>query len=287
MNVEFTNVAVLGAGTMGSGIAQICAQAGSQVALYDVEQKFLDRGRESIAKFLAKGIEKGKTTPAQRDAILGAIRPMLSLRDAARGAGLVIEAVPEDLALKRAVFTDVAAACAPATVLASNTSSLSLREVFAGVPAPERCCGMHFFNPPPLMPLLEVVRLETTSPATVERALRFAKQLGKEPIVVKDSPGFASSRLGVALGLEAIRMLAEGVASAADIDTAMRLGYGHPMGPLRLTDLVGLDVRLAIADYLKKTLGSAAFEAPPLMREMVKAGKLGKKAGRGFYDWQE
>ena len=284
---EFMNVAVLGAGTMGSGIAQVCAQAGSRVALYDVEQRFLDRGRDAIARFLAKGIEKGKTTPEQRDAVLGAISPFLSLRDAVSGADLVIEAVPEDLALKRATFADAAAGSGEGTVLATNTSSLSLREIFAGVPAPGRCVGLHFFNPPPLMALLEVVRLESTAPATIERALRYARQLGKEPIVVKDSPGFASSRLGVALGLEAIRMVEEGVASPEDIDTAMRLGYGHPLGPLRLTDVVGLDVRLAIADYLRKTLGSASFEAPALMRRMVQEGRLGKKSGRGFYEWKE
>jgi 3-hydroxybutyryl-CoA dehydrogenase len=162
---------------------------------------------------------------------------------------------------------------------------LSLAKVFAGVSKPERCIGMHFFNPVPLMALLELVRTDSTSAATIDAVTAYSKQLGKEPIVVKDSPGFASSRLGVCLGLEAIRMVEAGVASAEDIDKAMVLGYGHPMGPLKLTDVVGLDVRLAIADYLTKELDHPGFKAPELMRRMVAEGKLGKKSGQGFYRW--
>jgi 3-hydroxybutyryl-CoA dehydrogenase len=204
---------------------------------------------------------------------------------AAKGADLVIEAVPEVLELKNGIFRELASVCGPRTVLATNTSSLSLQKVFAGVPGPERCLGMHYFNPPPIMKLLEIVRTAATAQTTVDAVMQFAVQTGKEPILVKDSPGFASSRLGVCLGLEAIRMVEAGVASADDIDKAMVLGYGHPMGPLRLTDLVGLDVRMAIADYLRKELDHPGFEVPALMRQMVADGRLGKKTGQGFYRW--
>jgi 3-hydroxybutyryl-CoA dehydrogenase len=278
-------VAVLGAGTMGAGIAQVCAAAGSDVRLHDVQPAFVERGLDGIRRFLTKSVEKGKLGAAERDATLARIAPAGELEAAVRGADLVIEAIPEQLDLKRATFARVAGAAGPDAVLATNTSSLSLARIFAGIERPERCCGMHFFNPPPLMPLLEIVRMEGTSAATVDRVAAYARALGKEPIVVRDSPGFASSRLGVALGLEAIRMLEAGVASAADIDRAMELGYRHPMGPLRLTDLVGLDVRLAIADYLRRELDSPTFEAPPLLRRMVAEGKLGRKTGEGFYRW--
>jgi 3-hydroxybutyryl-CoA dehydrogenase len=278
-------VAVVGAGTMGAGIAQVCAAAGSAVRLTDVSTAMLDRAVEGITAFLDKGIARGKATAADKARILGAIRTTSALEEAMAGADLVIEAVPEDLALKRALFGRIAAAAPAAAVLATNTSSLALAEVFAGVAGPERCLGTHFFNPPPLMPLLEVVRAAATSPASVERVLAYARELGKEPILVRDSPGFATSRLGVVLGLEAIRMVEEQVASPADIDKAMELGYRHPMGPLRLTDLVGLDVRMAIADYLRAKLDSPAFEVPKLMRDMVARGELGKKSGRGFYEW--
>lgn len=284
-DLPFDTVAVLGAGTMGAGIAQICAAAGARVRLYDVELRLAEGGVARVRDFLAKGVEKGKTTPEQRDAVLGNLQPVADLEQAVAGAALVIEAIPERLDLKQSTFAAVARACPPDAVLATNTSSLSVTEIFASVPNRERGLGMHFFNPPPLMPLLEVVKTEHTAPAVVERVLGFARRLGKEPIVVKDSPGFASSRLGVVLGLEAIRMLEAGVASAEDIDKAMELGYRHPMGPLKLTDLVGLDVRLSIADYLHDKLGSEAFAAPPLLRRMVAEGKLGKKTGQGFYTW--
>jgi 3-hydroxybutyryl-CoA dehydrogenase len=282
---EFGRVAVLGAGTMGAGIAQVCAEAGSQVVLYDVAQASVDKGLAGVAAFLQKGIDKQKTTPQHRDAVLARIKGTLDMPYAVADVDLVVEAVPEDLALKRELFGTVASLCRADTVLATNTSSLSLKSVFEGIPHPARCVGMHFFNPPPLMKLLEVVRTASAAVETLERVLRYAKQIGKQPILVKDSPGFASSRLGVALGLEAIRMVEEGVAEPEDIDTAMCLGYGHPMGPLRLTDHVGLDVRMAIADYLRKTLDNPAFEVPALMRTMVAKGQLGRKTGQGFYRW--
>ncbi|MGB3968731.1 MAG: 3-hydroxyacyl-CoA dehydrogenase family protein [Planctomycetota bacterium] len=283
--MTYAQVAVLGAGTMGAGIAQVCAQAGSSVVLQDVTEEFVQKGLGRIRDFLQKGVDKGKVTAAQRDDVLTRITTTVDRAGACRNAGLVIEAVPEQLELKNRLFRELGEVVAPGCVLASNTSSLSLARVFAGVKGAHRCIGMHFFNPVPLMALLEVVRTDATDQATIDAALGYGKVLGKEPILVKDSPGFASSRLGVCLGLEAIRMVAAGVASAEDIDKAMVLGYGHPMGPLRLTDLVGLDVRLAIADYLAKELNHAGFQAPELMRRMVAEGKLGKKTGQGFYRW--
>lgn len=287
MDTEFARVAVIGAGTMGAGIAQVCAMAGSRVHMQDVQQEFLDRGMDRTRATLAKGIDKGKTTEAQRDSTLKNLETTTDLEAAVRDADLVIEAVPEDLGLKKDLFGRVAAACTDHTVLASNTSSLTLEEIFADVSSPERACGMHFFNPPPLMKLLEVIRPPRASTHVMDRVMTYAGQLGKEAILVKDSPGFATSRLGVTLGLEAIRMVEAGVASAADIDKAMELGYRHPMGPLRLGDLVGLDVRMAIADYLREKLGSPVFEVPQLLRDMVERGQLGQKSGQGFYTWTD
>ena len=285
MSNTYGTVAVLGAGTMGAGIAQVCAQAGSSVVLQDITEEFVQKGLGRVRDFLQKGVDKGKTTVKQRDDVLSRITTTTDRAGASRNAQLVIEAVPEKLELKNGLFRELSGVVAPTCVLASNTSSLSLAKVFAGVAGPERCIGMHFFNPVPLMALLELVRTEATSQRVIDAVTAFGKQLGKEPILVKDSPGFASSRLGVCLGLEAIRMLESGVASADDIDKAMVLGYGHPMGPLKLTDLVGLDVRLAIADYLSKELNHPGFQAPELMRRMVAEGKLGKKSGQGFYPW--
>ena len=285
MSNTFGTVAVLGAGTMGAGIAQVCAQAGSKVVLQDLTEEFVQKGLGRIRDFLQKGVEKGKVKAEDRDAVLARITTATDRKAASRDAALVIEAVPEKLELKNGLFRELADVVSPQCVLASNTSSLSLAKVFAGVAGPARCIGMHFFNPVPLMALLELVRTDATSAATIDAVTAYSKQLGKEPIVVKDSPGFASSRLGVCLGLEAIRMVEAGVASAEDIDKAMVLGYGHPMGPLKLTDVVGLDVRLAIADYLTKELDHPGFKAPELMRKMVAEGKLGKKTGQGFYRW--
>ncbi len=281
----FTRAAVLGAGTMGHGIAQVCAQAGLAVALYDLAQEPLARGLKGIEAFLAKGVAKGKMPAEEAAAVRARVRGTTNLVDACAGADVVIEAVPENLDLKRHLFAEVERAAAPDALLASNTSSLAIGAIAGVLRRPERFLGMHFFNPVPLMALLEVVVGPRTAPAAAEAATALGRRLGKEPIVVKDSPGFASSRLGVAIGLEAIRMLEEGVAGAADIDKAMELGYRHPMGPLRLTDLVGLDVRLGIAEYLARELGPR-FAPPRLLREMVAAGKLGKKTGEGFYRWE-
>ena len=282
---KFQKVAVLGAGTMGAGIAQVCAQAGSAVALCDISDEFVAKGAARIQAFLQKGVDKGKTTEQQRDETLSRISTSTDRAAACADVDLVVEAVPEKLELKNGIFRELGGLVKPSCVLASNTSSLSLAKVFDGVTGPERCIGWHFFNPVPIMKLLELVRTDATSDETIAASQGYGRLLNKEPILVKDSPGFASSRLGVCLGLEAIRMLESGVASAEDIDKAMVLGYGHPMGPLKLTDLVGLDVRLAIADYLRGELGLDGFAAPQLMRDMVAEGKLGKKSGQGFYEW--
>ena len=284
-DIRFRTVTVLGAGTMGAGIAQVAAQAGSRVILQDIKQEFVDKGMQRVRDSLAIGVQKQKVTQEQADATLSRMTATTDRVAAAKEADLVIEAVPEILDLKNSIFRELAANCRTDCVLATNTSSLSLQKVFLGVHVPERCIGLHWFNPPPIMKLLEIVRTSTTSQDTIDAVMAYSAQCGKEPILVKDSPGFASSRLGVCIGLEAIRMVEAGVASPEDIDKAMTLGYGHPMGPLKLTDLVGLDVRLAIADYLKTELNHPGFEAPALMRQMVKDGKLGKKSGQGFYRW--
>lgn len=281
----FETVTVFGAGTMGSGIAQVCSMAGSAVRLYDINLEVVESGMDRIRKFLDSGVARGKSTSAEAARVLEGISPHSDLAQALQGADLVIEAIPEILDLKREVFGKMAALAGDAVVFATNTSSLSVSKIFEDVASPGRGIGTHFFNPPPLMPLLEIVRGGQTTQDTVDRMLAYSAELGKEAILVKDSPGFATSRLGVVLGLEAIRMVESGVAAPADIDKAMKLGYHHPMGPLRLTDLVGLDVRMAIADYLRQELDSPAFEVPQLMRDMVERGHTGKKSGQGFYDW--
>jgi 3-hydroxybutyryl-CoA dehydrogenase len=281
-----STVAVIGAGTMGHGIAHVCAVAGLTTRLYDVRRELVDAGLAKIAANLDVGVQRGKVTPEQRGAALEHLRGESELAAAVAGADLVIEAVPEKLELKRSLFQDVADIAGPAAILASNTSSLSLSVLAATLPHPERVIGTHFFNPVHVMRLLEIVVTPSTSAETLAAVQRFGARVGKDCIVVKDSPGFATSRLGLVIGLEAIRMLEEGVASAEDIDKAMCLGYGFPMGPLRLTDLVGLDVRLSIAEYLCEHLREGAhFRPPDLLRQMVAEGKLGKKSGQGFYQW--
>jgi len=279
--------AVLGAGTMGAGIAQVCAQAGLETRLYDVTDEFARKGLGRIDAMLSKGVEKGKVSAEDREAVLGRISTTSDLEAACEGADVVIEAAPEKLELKKQIFSTVASVVAPDALVATNTSSLSIAAIAEADTAPSRFLGLHFFNPVPIMKLLEIVVGEATSEDAVAQARAFAERLGKDPIVVKDAPGFASSRLGIVLGLEAMRMVDEGVASAADIDKAMELGYRHPMGPLKLTDLVGLDVRLHIADYLAEKLDDRRFAAPAILRKLVDEGHHGKKTGRGFYDWSD
>jgi len=271
---------------MGHGIAQVAAAAGFRVLLRDVDREALARGISGIERNLAKGIQLGKLTEDERDATLQHIRGTTHLEEIAT-ADLVIEAAPEQLKLKQDLLREVEAMSSKGLIFASNTSSLSITEISKAAERPDRVVGLHFFNPVHLMRLVEIVVGKATGDDTVETVREVSRRMRKEPIVVNDVPGFASSRLGVALGLEAMRMLEQGVASAHDIDTAMELGYNHPMGPLKLTDHVGLDIRLNIAEYLYRELGSETFRPPEVLRQMVKEGKLGKKTGEGFYSWND
>jgi 3-hydroxybutyryl-CoA dehydrogenase len=279
-------IGVIGAGTMGHGIAQVSAAAGYRVILRDVDRDSLARGIEAIERNLTKGLQLGKLTEADCDSTLQHIRGTTHLEEIA-SADLIIEAAPERLDVKQQLLREVETLSQTDFIFATNTSSLSITEIAKSSERPSNVVGMHFFNPVHLMRLVEIVVGKATGDDTVEIVRQVTRKLRKEPIVVRDVPGFASSRLGVALGLEAMRMLEQGVASAKDIDTAMELGYNHPMGPLKLTDHVGLDIRLNIAEYLYKELGSEAFRPPDLLRRMVKEGKLGKKTGEGFYNWSE
>ena len=279
--------AVLGAGTMGAGIAQVLAQAGIETRLFDVTPELAEKGMHTIEAMLQKGVAKEKITAESATKVMSLLSPCSDLEVAVSGVDLVIEAIPENAELKKQVLQENATHLTPITIYASNTSSLSITDLAEAAPYPDRYLGLHFFNPPPLMKLLEVVHGGKTSSQTIDLACDLAKRLGKHPIVVKDVPGFASSRLGLVLGLEAMRMLEEGVASAEDIDAAMTLGYRHPMGPLKLTDWVGLDVRLAIADHLAKELNDQRFAAPEILRDKVARGELGKKSGQGFYGWED
>ena len=283
--MEIRRILVIGAGTMGHGIAQVAAQSGYAVDLYDVDAKVAAAGLVKLRANLEKGVEKGKVTPADRDAALARITVTSDLPAAAAKADLAVEAIPERMDLKRKVFSALSAAAPAHAVLASNTSSLSIAEIAAATARPGRVVGMHFFNPVHLKPLLEIVRTEATLPEALDAAVAVGKRMGKSVVVVKDSPGFATSRLGIALGLEAMRMVEEGVASPADIDVAMEKGYGHAMGPLKTTDLVGLDVRLGIAEYLDRRFPGGRFTPPAILKAMVAEGKLGQKSGKGFYDW--
>lgn len=281
------HIGVLGAGTMGHGIAQVCAMAGYSVRLFDSDPAGLQRGLDKVRSNLDKGVERGKVSPEAAEKAVMHLHGATSLQAAAEGADLVIEAVPEILDLKRELFGKVAAVAPDHCILGTNTSSLSVGAIAEGLPHPEQVIGTHFFNPVHIMKLLEVIVADVTSDATLAAVRQLGERIGKDVIVVRDVPGFATSRLGVALGMEAIRMVESGVASAEDIDKAMVLGYRHPVGPLKLTDMVGLDVRMHIGEYLARELGNAAFEPPALMRQMVAEGRLGRKSGQGFYDWSK
>jgi 3-hydroxybutyryl-CoA dehydrogenase len=278
--------AVLGAGTMGHGIAQVLAMAGIETRLFDVAPEAVEAGLAKIQANLDKGVARGKVEEEARAQALASLTGASELSVAVEGAQVVIEAAPERMELKQSIFSDLSEFSAPDALLATNTSSLSITEIGQVCSRPERVVGMHFFNPVHIMKLVEVVRTGASSDEAVTCAMELARRMGKEPIDVADAPGFASSRLGIAIGMEAIRMVESGVASAEDIDKAMTLGYGFPMGPLRLTDLVGLDVRLSIAEYLASTLGDR-FTPPALLREMVESGRLGQKSGEGFYVWEK
>ncbi|MEW6211817.1 MAG: 3-hydroxyacyl-CoA dehydrogenase family protein [Acidobacteriota bacterium] len=283
MSIE--KITVIGAGTMGHGIAQVSAQAGFHITLVDVSRDIVARAVTAVESNLRKGIERGKVTESEMREALSRIQTSTDVAKSASGADLVVEAIIERLDAKQELFAKLDSVCKGEAILATNTSSLSIEKIASATRRADRVIGMHFFNPVHIMKLLEVVIGPETSQATLTVVLDVAARIGKEAITVKDAPGFATSRLGLALGLEAMRMLEQGVASAEDIDKAMLLGYNHPMGPLRLTDLVGLDVRLSIAEYLFAELGSEVFRPPDILRQKVTEGKLGKKSGEGFYKW--
>ena len=281
--MSIDQITVLGAGTMGHGIAINAATAGYHVTLHDVSPEAVEAGMSRIKAFLDKGVERGKTTEKQRDDAIARVTGAADFAEAVSRADLVIEAAPEQLELKKKIFSDLGQACPAHTLLASNTSSCSVTEMALASGRPAQVIGAHFFNPVPIMKLLEVIVTDYTAPETKQALLTFAERLGKTTAVIKDSPGFATSRLGIAIALEAIRMVEQEVAEPHDIDTCMELGYRFPMGPLRLTDLVGLDVRLGIADTIYAATQSPVFQAPDLLRQMVNDGKLGRKSGQGFY----
>jgi 3-hydroxybutyryl-CoA dehydrogenase len=278
-------VAVIGAGTMGAGIAQVCAQAGWKTNLFDAFPEGLERGMNAIDAFWDKGIARGKTTPEQKLEWSANLHAVSNMADAVGDVDLVIEAVPEIPDLKHKIFAELGTMTREDCILGTNTSSLSIADIAAASGKPDKVIGMHFFNPVPIMKLLELVKHDSCSDETIAAAEAAGKAMGKTTILVKDIPGFATSRLGVVLGNEAIRMLADGVASAKDIDTAMVLGYKHPMGPLALTDLVGLDVRRDILLNLKQSFNDDSYTPHPLLEKLVAEGRLGKKSGKGIYDW--
>ena len=285
LHMEIRTVAVIGAGTMGAGLAQVCAQAGWKTHLYDACSEGLERGMSTIDAFWDKGISRGKTTIEQKNEWSANLHAIADMAEAVKEADLVIEAVPEIMQIKAKIFHVLSIETKEDCILATNTSSLSISDIASASSKPDKVIGMHFFNPVPIMKLLELVKHDLCSDETLAIAEAAGNAMGKTTIVVNDVPGFATSRLGVVLGNEAIKMLADGVASAKDIDTAMVLGYKHPMGPLALTDLVGLDVRRDILLNLKESFGDDAYTPHPLLEKLVAEGRLGKKSGKGIYDW--
>ncbi|MFQ5767436.1 MAG: 3-hydroxyacyl-CoA dehydrogenase family protein [Acidobacteriota bacterium] len=285
--LESGQVAVIGAGTMGRGIAQVAALAGHGVSLWDLQSEQMERALDWIGRSLEKGVKRRKITESMARASMDRVAGCTDGARAVQAADLVVEAVPEKLEIKQEVLDWISRAVPCSALIATNTSSIPLRAMVQHVEDPSRFVGLHFFNPPHRMPLVEIVVGERTSEDSVDRARRWVSEFGKEAIVVRDTPGFATSRLGLVMGLEAMRMLEEGVARVADIDRAMELGYRHPMGPLKLTDLVGLDVRLGISEILARELDPVRFAPPAILKSKVEAGRLGKKTGEGFYLWTE
>ena len=285
LSQRIVSTAVVGAGTMGNGIAHSLAAGGFDVVLVDALPAACERALATVEQNLAAGVSRGKVTAAEAAAARGRIRAATDL-SAAAGAQLVIEAVPERLELKHDVFRRLEQLCSPDTVLATNTSALSITEIAAAVTDPSRVIGMHYFNPAHMMKLVEVVRGLETSDATVDTAVAVARACGKETVLINEAPGFATSRINAMIGNEAFYMLMEGVASARDIDKALKLGLNHPMGPFEMIDLVGLDTRLRVLEYLHATLGEK-FRPCPLLVKYVNAGRLGRKVGRGVYDYPD
>ena len=281
---DIKTIAVMGAGTMGNGIAHVFARAGYKVILRDVEQRFLDRGMETIAKNLDREIKKGKIAEAEKGSVLGRLQPVTEMT-AIAAADFVVEAVPEKLEIKRVVLGEVDGILRPEVIIASNTSSISMTALAALTKRPDRFVGMHFMNPVPVMALVEVIRALQTSDATFETTMKLAEKLEKKPVAVNDAPGFVSNRVLMPLINEAAYCVMEGVATAEAVDSVMKMGMNHPMGPLTLADFIGLDVCLAIMNVLHEGFGDSKYRPCPLLKRYVDAGWLGKKTGRGFYEY--
>lgn len=283
--METKRVAVLGAGIMGAGIAQAAAQVGIEVVMRDIEDRFIDKGMDAIRKSLERFVKKDKITQADADAAIARVKTAKDLGEAVKDVDMVIEAIPENMELKRDTFAAIDTVCAPHVIFASNTSGLSITQMASATNRADRFVGIHFFNPVPMMQLVEIVKGYGTSDETLAAARDLAARMGKTSVVVNDTPGFVTSRFIGVLQNEALHAYAEGIASAEDIDTAMKLGMNHPMGPLELADFVGLDTLLHVMDHLYQEYGDPKYRPPVLLRQMVRAGHLGRKTGKGIYDY--